>query len=315
MRTFAVIVSLLALLQQAPVAPQSQKIAVTVTDKDGRFVPNLRPEDFVVEEDGVRQEIASFSLDSETPVSLGVLIDRSTSMRLPLVVAGKTPVPAALLAATGTARALVRMMKPQDEFLLMTFDDDLNVRQNFTQDQKKLTDLLYKMNTVGGATHLYDSISKALQRMEKAKYKKRALIVITDVHDTSGHSYEDLLSSLRQHEIGIYTFGMRIVSDDTLPGDPLEALVGEVLEKVALNSGGNSLVVDVAELRTDETIQRMILFVQSIAAALRGQYTISYNSDKPGSLANRVIRVRTSNPEHRVRINREQDPTRPNPKK
>jgi hypothetical protein len=123
---------------------------------------------------------------SDTPISLGLLIDKSLSMRLPLYVEGKQPVPAAILAANRIGRAVVKLMKPQDEFLLMTFDEKLQVRQNFTQDRKKIEDQLQKLNEVGNATHLYENVVNALEKMKKAKYKRRALLVITDAYDTSG---------------------------------------------------------------------------------------------------------------------------------
>jgi len=217
---FITIFALVIVMQSAP-APQSavaaqgggsgsvQNIVVTVMDNVGRYIFNLKPDDFVVEENGVRQEVTSFRQDADVPLSIGILIDKSASMRLPLAVQGREKVSAALLAADGAARVLIKLMKPQDEFLLMVFDEKLSTKQNFTSDQKKLTDILYKNNVVGGSTHLYKNISEALKQTRKGKNQKRALIVITDVHDTSGDKMDDLTTSLRSAEIPVYTFGMR----------------------------------------------------------------------------------------------------------
>ncbi len=124
-------------------------------DSNGSYVHDLKADDFVVEENGVRQEVTNFSADSDVPISIGILIDKSASMRLPLAMQGKDRVSAALLAADGAAKVLLRLLKPQDEILLMTFDDDLHVKQSYTQDSNKVKELLNKNNVVGGSTHLY----------------------------------------------------------------------------------------------------------------------------------------------------------------
>jgi VWFA-related protein len=249
------------------------------------------------------------------PISLGILIDKSASMRLPLAVQGKEKVSAALLAADGAARVLVKLMKPQDEFLLMTFDEGLKVKQAFTTDQKKIVDLLYKNNQVGGSTHLYHAVSEALKQTKKAKNRKRALVVITDVHDTSGDKLDDLKASLHDAEVPVYTFGMRWDAWG-LPGeDPTEPTFEvAVLRQLAVDSGGRSIIVDIPDLTTDFTVIRMIGFVQDIAAELRGQYTLKYYSTASGTDAEKAIRIRAVSPEYQVRFRRDNsEPVKPLP--
>jgi|GEM_PF-1116747 len=292
-----------------------QQIVVTVIDGNGRYVRDLKADDFVLEENGMRQQIASFAQDSDVPISLGILIDKSASMRLPLAVQGKEKVSAALLAADGAARVLVKLMKPQDEFLLMVFDEGLKVKQSFTTDQKKIVDLLYKNNQVGGSTHLYHAVSEALKQTKKAKNRKRALVVITDVHDTSGDKLDELKASLRDGEVPVYTFGMRWDAWG-LPGeDPTEPTFEvAVLRELAVDSGGRSMIVDIPDLTTDFTVVRMIAFVQDIAAELRGQYTLKYHSTASGTDAEKAVRIRAVSPEYQVRFRRDNsEPVKPLP--
>lgn len=315
------LLSLGLVLQSAPAAPVQQapantlltQIVVTVLNDQGAYVRDLKADDFVVEENGVRQDITGFNSDSEVPVSIGILIDKSASMRLPLAVQGKEKVSAALLAADGAARVLVKLMKPQDEFLLMNFDDNMKVKQGFTTDHKKITDLLYKNNVVGGSTHLYHAISEALKQTKKGKNRKRALVVITDVHDTSGDKMDELKASLKGEEVPVYTFGMRWDAWG-LPGEDPAAPTFEVsvLREIAIDSGGRSIVVDIPDLTTDFTVVRMIGFVQDIASELRGQYTLSYHSSTPGPDAEKAIRIRPVSPEFQVRFRRDNSvPTPP----
>lgn len=297
-----------ALAQTRAPAPQGavQTIAVSVTNAAGLYIPNLKAEDFIVEEDGGRVEVARFNADPDLPISVGILIDTSTSMRLPV---NRDKVPAALLAADGAARVVLKLTKPDDEYLLMTFNEKMSVKQSFTSDEKKVTDLLYKNNTVGGSTHLYSAVREALKEIKKkAKNSRRALVVITDVHDTSGDKVEDLQASIREMEIPVFTFGMRWDAWG-LPGEDAETAKSDyevaVLRMMAAESAGHSMIVDIPDLLSDYTVNRMISFVQLLGVELRGQYVMSY-ATTPGSGA-KVIRVRTTSPDYTVRFRRESE--------
>jgi len=305
----AAILGLAALLQQAPVQPGGQhvqKLVLNVSDNSGRYILNLKQSDFIVEENGVEQKVTGFMEGSDTPISLGILIDKSTSMRLPLYVEGKQYVPAAVLAANRIGRAVVKLMKPQDEFLLMTFDEKLQVRQNFTQDRKKIEEQLQKLNEVGNATHLYENVINALEKMKKSKYKRRALLVITDAYDTSGKELQDLRARIAEQEIQVFTCGVRSVSEE-LPNPTAEPLFQLVLRVLSADTGGLSMVVDLPEMQSTLSIEGLITFSTIIAMELRGQYTLTYNTDQTGPLASRFVRVRSNLPQLRIRLRRDSD--------
>lgn len=289
--------------------PELQTVIVTVTNAAGQYVGGLKQADFTLEENGVPQRLEKFSEDPDVPISLGILIDKSTSMRLPVATQGREKVSAALLAADGAARVVVKLTKPQDEYLFMTFDDKFYVKQSFTSDKKKVTDLLYKNTVVGGATHLYKAVGDALKEIrKKAKNRNRALIVITDVHDTSGDNIEDLQATIREQEIPVYTFGMRWDSWG-VPGEAAETVKAPyeeaVLQMMAAYSGGHSAIVDIPDLMSDYTINRMIEFVQLIGVEVRGQYSLSYYSTTPGPATGKVIRLHTPSADHRIQFRRE----------
>jgi VWFA-related protein len=310
MKYWALLLVTTVALAQAPSrtpAGEPQTLLVSVVNKAGQYVPNLKATDLIIEENGKPQEIANFTPDSDRPVSLGILIDKSTSMRLPVAQQGREKVSAALLAANGAAKVVLKLMKPKDEFLLMTFDDVFNVKQNFTSDAKKMSDVLTKNLAVGGSTRLYRSIGDALKETsKKAKNRRRALVVITDVHDTSGDKIEDLQALLRTEEVPVYTFGMRWNAWG-VPGEDAETAQSPyeqaVLQMIATESGGYSMVVDIPDLLTDYTITRMVDFISTIAVDLRGQYTVTYFSSTPESA--RAIRVRTTSPEYQARFTRD----------
>ena len=231
-------------------------------------------------------------------------------MRLPLYVQGKEYVPAALLAANRIGRAVVKLMKPQDEFLLMTFDEKVQVKQNFTQDRKKIEDQLEKLNEVGNATHLYDSVVNALEKMKKAKYTRRALIVITDAYDTSGKQLDDLRPKIAEQEIQVFTCGLRSVYEE-VPDPTAEPLFQLVLRVLSADTGGLSMVVDLPELQNTPTIEGLIGFAQILALELRGQYTLSYNTDRDRTAREPIRPSTVSSSGVRIRIRRDaEDPIR-----
>lgn len=287
---------------------QFQTVIATVTNSAGQYVTNLKAEDFIVEQDGVRQEVAAFSADPDLPISLGILIDTSNSMRLPVTVQGGVKVPAALIAADGAARVVLKLTKPEDEYLIMTFNDKFNVKQSFTSDEKKVDELLKKNNVVGGATHLYNAVEEGLKEIKKkAKNPRRALVVLTDVHDTSGDKVEELQATIREMEIPVYTFGMRwdawgVPGEEADPGKSTYEVA--VLRMMAVESAGHSMIVDIPNLLNDYTVNRMIEFVQLLSIELRGQYVLSYPS-KPSPGAAPAIRVRATSPDYQVRFRRE----------
>jgi Ca-activated chloride channel family protein len=315
MKILAAIVGMLAVLGQTP-SGTLQKLIVNVNDAQGRFVQGMGKDDFTIEEDGVEQKIASFANGSDTPVTIGILVDKSNSMRLPLNVEGQKPVPAALLIASGVGRVFVHLMKEQDEFMLMTFDEGVKVKVNFTQDRTKVEDQLKKLNEVGGSTHLYESVLDALDNMKKAKYRKRALIVITDAYDTSGKEIDELKKRLAESETPVYTFGLRAVWEGRSDQNLSTPLFQMVLDTLGRNSGGISMVVNIPEYNSDQTIQALAVFAQIVTMDLRGQYTLSYYTSKPNPTQASVLRVKTKAPNLRVRIRRDAlDPLAPTPQK
>jgi Ca-activated chloride channel family protein len=193
----------------------------------------------------------------------------------------------------------------------MTFDDKLQVKQNFTQDRIKIEEQLEKIREVGNNTHLYDSVAEALEKMKKAKYRRRALILITDAYDTSGKQFEELRPKIAEHEIQVFTCGLRQVFEDVQ--DPTaEPLFQLVLRGLSSDTGGLSMIVDLPELQNTAAIEGLIGFAHIIALELRGQYTLTYNTDQTGSLASRFVRVRSPHPELRIRIRRDaEDPISP----
>jgi Ca-activated chloride channel family protein len=299
MRAISLLLTL-ALLPQTEIRVdvRLQQLTVTVRDGQGNLVKNLRAEDFILEEGGTPQTIAHFVQDNDTPVSMGILIDVSGSM-------AATPSGSitALRAAEGTARLLLHLMKPQDEFVLMSFSDGVKVEQNFTGDRSKIEKSLSELQTRGG-TDLQEGVEKGLRETRKGKHRKKALIVITDAYAVLNS--KSMARAIQESEILVYTFGLQQISGRATtrvifqPGT--DGPSQEILDLLASESGGRSMLF---EMHSEELINRMIRFVQDIATELRGQYLIGYYPQKPGGSVSQAIRIRTKSPAYQVRYRRE----------
>jgi Ca-activated chloride channel homolog len=172
-------------------------VTVTVTDERGRFVPNLRMEDFVLYEDGKPQTISQF--DSErVPVSLGVVLDTSGSMLGEKIVA----------AQNALNRFLFDLLGPQDEVFLYRFDSRPDLVNGWTEDRKAVARALGSVRPQGG-TAMYDAVAEAVPLAQSGSRRKKALVVISDGNDTSSRTPVAAVQQLiRESEVLVYAIGI-----------------------------------------------------------------------------------------------------------
>ncbi|HXU20260.1 MAG TPA: VWA domain-containing protein, partial [Verrucomicrobiae bacterium] len=160
---------------------------VTVTDEKGQFVSDLKESSFRVFENKAEQKISFFSRD-DIPVTMGLVIDNSGSMR-----EKRAQVNAA-------AMTFVRTSNPQDEAFVVNFNDEyyLDTDGEFTNDQKNLNEALSRIDT-RGSTALYDAVIGSLGHLKKGHKDKRVLLVVTDGDDdASEKSFEDAVKAAEQ---------------------------------------------------------------------------------------------------------------------
>lgn len=138
----------------------------------GRAVGNLKKEDFVVYEDGIKQDATHFSQD-RLPLSVVLLLDVSGSVR-----------PFTTQIRDGALQAIQRL-KPEDEVALAAFATSTRVVQSFTKDRRLIGDRiedLYRFANVGRATFLPEGVYQASVHLKKASNPgtRRVIIAITD---------------------------------------------------------------------------------------------------------------------------------------
>ncbi|MBE3034541.1 MAG: VWA domain-containing protein [Actinobacteria bacterium] len=172
-------------------------VTATVTDAGGRFVPNLRKEDFRVYQDDQPQPITHFNSE-RVPVSLGIALDTSGSMDGEKMAAARDALD----------RFLYQLLDPTDEVFLYRFDSSPQLIDGWTTDRRRISDALSRIQPRGG-TALYDTVAEAVPLAQSGKHRKKALVVISDGNDTSSRT--DMLSLkrlIRETEVLVYAIGI-----------------------------------------------------------------------------------------------------------
>ena len=169
-------------------------VPVTVTDRWGRFVPNLTAEQFELVDNGTRRAIAHFSAD-RAPVSLGILLDVSGSM-------------ATDVNARAALNLLVTRLDSQDEVFFSIFNEKVSLVLPWTQDHARLSRAADTVKP-GGGTALLEAVKLIAPAFQLAQYPRKVLLLISDGNDTRlppalpipGYGFSDSRTA-RQADIG-----------------------------------------------------------------------------------------------------------------
>jgi Ca-activated chloride channel family protein len=227
-------------------------VSVTVTDPYGRLVTGLEQNNFRVFEDGSEQEIVRFSSE-DVPISIGVIFDMSGSMA--------DKIEKSRLAAV----QFFRTANPQDEFLLINFNDRAQLMTSFTGSIEDLQSRLM-FTSARGQTALLDGIYLGLSEMKGAHNAKKALLIISDGGDNhSRYSESDIRKYAREADVQVYAIG--IFDPDggaTSEERSGPALLGDLTEM----TGGRTFAVS--------SMNDMPDIASKISMELRNQYVVGY---------------------------------------
>lgn len=250
-------------------------VHATVLDKKHRTVPNLPQSDFSLFENGVPQRIEFFAHE-DAPVSVGILVDNSGSMR------DKRP------EVNQAALNFVKSSNPGDEVFIVNFNDEYYLDAPFTNSIPKLQQGLEQIESRGG-TALYDAIIASLDYLnQNAKNDKRVLLVVTDGDDNSSRYTLEQTLKLVQAENPplIYAIGL-IDPDDTRS---MRHSAERALNSLAETTGGLAYF--------PKDLSQVDAITHEVAQDIRSQYTISYHSNQSGS-GFRTIRLEVNDPKEK----------------
>jgi Ca-activated chloride channel homolog len=226
-------------------------LQVSVIDRRAGFVAGLPRDAFVVRENGRAQPIAMFEQD-DTPVTVGLVIDNSTSM-----VPRRDAVKAAGL-------AFAQSSHPQDELFTINFNEaiwpGLPPGRPFTSDHATLRQALER-STARGKTAMFDAVLTALRYADRGTQPRKVLILVSDGGDNASQAkFPDVLDAALRNDVVIYTLCLADTNDrEAKP---------QVLRELAKITGGESF----SPKSNDEVTPAL----ERIAKDIRSSYTIGY---------------------------------------
>jgi VWFA-related protein len=258
----------------------------TVRDKHKALVTGLKVDDFQVFEDGQPQEITNFSVESDLPITLGLLIDTSGSEEFLLSVEKDMG-----------SRFLRRVMRKGDLAMVMTFDLDVDLLADFTDDHGRLDRAISRAqgNAAGGGvgqgpvptshynggTDFYDAVYLAAHDKLSDEAGRRAMIIMTDAEDTGSKlKLQDAIEAAQRTDAVVHI--LLVAADGGDQG---------VAKKLTEETGGRMIVV-----RNEKNLEQAF---DQISEELRSQYTIGYvpsNKARDGSY--RKIKVDMKNKDY-----------------
>ncbi len=192
-------------------------LPLLVSDRSGRYIPQLSARDFSLYEDGVQQTIASFGTE-EVPFSVALLLDVSPSVQ------------GNIADIQDAAIAFVRQLRDQDRVMVVSFDRQIHYLSDFTNDRRELEWAIRKTHT-GSGTSVYDAVFDVVQRKLRNVDGRKAMILFSDGEDTtSGRaSYDDAINAVTESDVLVYGLrypgtGGRGVRVDPWPRSPIPGI-------------------------------------------------------------------------------------------
>lgn len=299
-------------------------LPVSVTDRDGRYIPNLRKEDFRLWEDGVEQAVAFFS-SVDKPFSVVLMLDTSGSTRFRLD------------EIQDAAITFVNQLRQDDRVMVVSFDDKVRILTEFTSDRSRLRDAIRRTEP-GDGTKLYDAVDLVMNQRLNSVDGRKAIVLFTDgVDTTSRHaSYVSNVRDAEELDALIYPVQYDTYVDQGGGGSGWPGsrrwpnsnsdILGQILGGVfgggrnGRSGGGggigstrreydiaNRYLHDLAEKTgarnyQGDSSQNLSNAFASIADELRRQYTLGYYPKSPAQAGQRrQVRVRVNQPNLAVR--------------
>jgi len=235
-------------------------VLVTVVDKHGRFVTDLQPDRFSLEEDNVPQTITTFVRETSLPLSVAMMIDTSGSVRLKLEFEKRA-----------VSSFLHQVMRPEDQAMLVEFDTGATLLRDFTNRPSDLANELKGLRA-GGGTALFDALYRVANEKMGGASPRRVIVIVSDGDDLhSKRPLEEAVEMVQRAEATVYAVGTsKFGAGRNEDGD-------KVLKAVTEQTGG-TVFFPYSEQQFEDAFS-------VINDELRSQYSLTYiptNKKKDG---------------------------------
>lgn len=248
------------------------ELPVSANDERGNAIVDLKAEEFEIFENGKRQKLASSAFSQSLPLSVGLLIDHSGSMK-----------PRIEPARQAALSFFTLIMRPEDRAFFGGFSWQTQIVSPFVSDVATLGAQVNAMPEPEGATALYDAIVSGLYRFRGVQGRK-ALVIVTDGEDTASRiDYNEMLTYARASRVPLYFIG---VSIRMMGGGRMKALADE--------TGGRAFFI--------RNVDQLTKTYEQLDSELRTQYLLRYYTESTKKdQTYRTVEVRTTRPGTRIR--------------
>ena len=242
---------------------RSVDIPCVVTDKAGRYVSDLREPDFIVRDNGKKQQITAVKSRLQEPLSVALLIDRSRSVA-----------PSFQIMKNSAEQFLKTVIhKSIDRACLIAFDSHVYLLQNWTDDFLQLSETM-KVLTPAGGTSIFDAIYKTGRDQFGAEKddRIRVIVLVTDGEDTDSQAtFKQMADMVSESGAIIYVLGIH--AENSL--NPRELQGKRVLTQLADMTGGNVFYPEEEGSKIDDRFAK-------IQDELHHEYIVTFTShDQP----------------------------------
>lgn len=246
-------------------------LTFTVRDAHGNLVSDLSPDDFTVYEDGVPQKVGFFARESNIPLTLGLVVDASSSQDKFIH-----------QHLHDVQMFLSNVLEPQDRVFVLCFGNHLRIASDFTSSPEAVIDGIQRYNknysafpeiepdeSRSGGSAVYDAVYAGVTRkLATGAAQRKALILFTDGEENaSAHDEIDAISAAQNDDILLYSVRYTPVKHGKMSADDRHGIAA--LHHMAEQTGGADFDALHSDLSHD--------FAQ-IGAELRSLYSIGYYS-------------------------------------
>jgi VWFA-related protein len=231
------------------VAVDLVNVNFSAMDSRGRMIPGLTAEDFVVEEDGKVQNVTLFAREQELPLTLALLVDISPSVA-PVFEEEKLT----------ASRFLKSIVGPRDLALVIGFDDDATLVQDFTEHLPSLQAAVHDLKLSKAGTSLYDAVYLASEDKLAREAGRKAIVLLSDGEDTTS-TYNASKAMIAAHKSNVVLYAISNVGNSG------------TMRRMADETGGAFF-----RIRREGDFAKVF---EQIALELRTQYSIAYHSTNP----------------------------------
>ncbi|HLG95702.1 MAG TPA: VWA domain-containing protein [Bryobacteraceae bacterium] len=244
------------------------QLDVAVLDNKGNFIPNIPRDKFRVLEDNVPQQLSSFSTNADAPMTIAMVVEFNAQFQQYWSQGWYET----LVATYG----FVQTLKPEDYLAIVAYDLKTEILTDFTTDRQKIQEAMQRLRIPGfSESNMYDALVDTAQRMSTIEGRKAILLVSTGRDTFSKLTYDKARKALQ--EAGVPIYAVSLLQALRLMAEPF---MGDI-QRMDFLQADNQLNTFCRETGGQAFFPRFLAeypsIYQTIAAALRNQYSIAYH--------------------------------------